>query len=252
MKRSGFGLEMPAGRTGTRMHTISKKIAPTHGKFVLLSLVLLTAVAQVQAKVSFLKYLQETADQGEAESRFILGLAYRDGWEGSVKPGTVAARWCEVAAEMDDHRPELVFGLLEKGGERVLPDASKAVELLTLAAGQDDNYAQVILGEMLLEGKGVPIDWRSGTEWIRKSANAGFPPAQFRLGVIYLVGDESTPKNEIEALAWFILAAEAGSETARVFRDERTQSLGHEAAYQAVKRSRTLVVKTGVKSQEGG
>ncbi len=153
---------------------------------------------------------------------------------------------------MDDHRPELVFGLLQKGGERIIQDATKAVECLTLAADQGDNYAQVILGEMLLEGNGVPANWRSGTEWIRKSANAGFPPAQFRLGVIYLVGDESAPKNEIEALAWFILAAEAGSETARVFRDERTQSLGHEAAYLAVKRSRTLLVKSSVKSREGG
>jgi len=234
------------------MHTIFPTIAPTRAKLILLAWVLLAAVAPVQAKVSFWQYLQETASQGEAESRFILGLAYRDGWDGSVKPGTVAARWCEVAAEMDDHRPELVFGLLEKGGEHVLPDVNKALELLTQAAGQGDNYAQVLLGEMLLEGKKVPADWRSGTEWIRKSANAGFPPAQFRLGVIYLVGDESTPKNEIEALAWFILAAEAGSETARILRDERTQSLGHEAVYRAVKRSRTLLVKTGGKTQEGG
>jgi TPR repeat protein len=234
------------------MHTISQIIAATRGKSFLLSLVLLTAVAPIQARESFLKYLQETAAQGEAESRFILGLAYRDGWDGGIKPGTVAARWCDIAAEMDDHRPELVFGLLQKGGERVLPDAGKAAELLTLAAGQGDNYAQVILGEMLLEGKGVPIDWRSGTEWIRKAAVAGFSPAQFRLGVIYLVGDETTPKNDIEALAWFILAAEGGSDSARALRDERTQSLGHEAAYQAVKRSRNLLVKTSVKTQDGG
>lgn len=233
------------------MHHLTQNPATT-GKAVLIVLSLLAPALPVHAKTSFSQYLQETASQGEAESRFILGLAYRDGWEGSVKPGTAAARWCELAGEMDDHRPELVFGLLQKGGERIIQDATKAVECLTLAADQGDNYAQVILGEMLLEGNGVPANWRSGTEWIRKSANAGFPPAQFRLGVIYLVGDESAPKNEIEALAWFILAAEAGSETARVFRDERTQSLGHEAAYLAVKRSRTLLVKSSVKSREGG
>lgn len=234
------------------MHTNFPKIFPTNGRSLLFLFGLLAAVVPAQAKVSFLKYLHETARQGEAESRFILGLAYRDGWEGSIKPNTIAARWCEVAAEMDDHRPELVFGLLQKGGERLLPDKAKAEEYLTLAAGQGDHYAQVILGELLLEGREVPADWRSGTEWIRKSANAGFPPAQFRLGVIYLVGDETTPKNEIEALAWLILAAEGGSDSARALRDERTQSLGHEAAYLAVKRSRTLLVKSSAKSQEGG
>ena len=30
----------------------------------------------------------------------ILGLAYRDGWEGSIKSGTVAARWCDLADEL--------------------------------------------------------------------------------------------------------------------------------------------------------
>jgi TPR repeat protein len=96
---------------------------------------------------------------------------------------------------------------------------------------------------MLLEGDGVPADWRRGMDWIRKSATAGFAPAQFRLGVIYLVGDNATPKNEIEALAWFIVAAEAGSKSAQEFRDERTQLLGREAARLAVKRSRTLLAK---------
>lgn len=231
------------------MHTIFPHIPLTIRRSLLFLLGLTVAFVPVRAKDSFLKYLLETASQGEAESQFILGLAYRDGWDGSIKPGTIAARWCEVAAEMDDHRPELVFGLLQQGGEQVMPDAARAVEYLTRAARQGDNYAQVLLGEMLLEGKGVPPDWRSGTEWIRKSAVAGFPQAQFRLGVIYLVGDEATPENEIEALAWFILAAEAGSDSARALRDERTQSLGHEAIYQAVKRSRTLLVKTSVKSR---
>lgn len=216
------------------------------------SLALLAPAMPVQAKDSFFQYLQVSASQGEAESQFILGLAYRDGWDGTIKSGSGAARWCELAEELGDHRPDLVFGLLQKGSERVLPDGTKAVEYLTLAAVKGDNYARVILGEMMLEGNGVPPDWRSGTEWIRQAANTGFPPAQFRLGVIYLIGDESMPKNEIEALAWFIVAAEAGSETAKIFRDERTQVLGHEAAYLAVKRSRSLLVKAQAATERGG
>ena len=209
-------------------------------KVLLLSLVLIAPALPVQAEVSFIRYLQSSADQGEAESQFILGLAYRDGWEGTVKAGSTAARWCDLAAELGDQRPAMVLGLLEREKDRVSKDETKAVQFLTQAASQGDNYARVILGEMFLEGNGVPADWRSGTDWIRKSAYAGFPPAAFRLGVIYLIGDSSTPRDEIEALAWFIVAADAGSKPAATYRDKRTELLGREAARLAIKRSQTL------------
>lgn len=214
-------------------------------KAFLLSLVLLVPVSPLSAESSFFRFLQASAHQGEAKSQFILALAYRDGWEGTVKTGSIAARWRDLAAELGDEKPSLVFGLLEKEKERVGKNEAEALKWLELAAGRGDDYARVILGDILLEGDGVPSDWRSGVEWMRKSANAGFAPAQFRLGLVYLVGDESLPKNKIEALAWFIAAAEAGSRCAEEFRDEQTQLLGLEAARLAVKRSRVLRDKNG-------
>jgi TPR repeat protein len=210
-------------------------------KVLQLSLALLLPVLPARAEVSYLRYLEETAREGEAESQFILGLAYRDGWDGTVRNGTIAARWCDLAAEQDDSRPAFVFALLQRERNPVKQDAVAAVKWLNRAAEQGDHYAQVILGEMLLEGNGVPADWRHGAEWITRSARASFAPAQFRLGVLYLIGDASLPKNEIEALAWFIVAAESGSRNAREFRDEQTRLLGVEAARLAVQRSRTLL-----------
>lgn len=212
-------------------------------KVMLLSLVLLTPFLPVRAEASFLKYLLHTAAQGEAESLFVLGLAHRDGWDGTIKSGSVTAKWHELATEVGDQRPLLVLGLLQRSKDEVLKDGTKAIRFLRLAAEQGDNYAQVILGDMLLEGDGVTADWVSGTELIRKSATAGFAPAQYRLGVIYLVGDQSVPKNDVEALAWFIVAAEAGSKPAQEYRDERTQELGLEVARLAIKRSRELLGK---------
>jgi len=221
-------------------------------KVLLLSLAFLVPALPVLAEGTFLRYLLQSASLGEAESEFILGLAHRDGWDGTLKAGSTAAKWCDLAAELGDQRPLFVLGLLQKESDRVAKDEAKAVKLLNLAAGRGDDYARVILGEMLLEGDGVPADWRSGTELIRKSANAGFAPAQFRLGLIYLVGDESTPKNEVEALAWFIVAAEAGSKPAQEYRDERTQLLGREIARLAVIRSRTLLVKAERPTESAG
>jgi uncharacterized protein len=211
-------------------------------KVLLLSLVLITPALPVLAEVSFTRYLEVSAGQGEAESELVLGLAYRDGWDGSIKPGTIAARWCDLGAEQDDMRPAFVLGLLQKENKPIGKDEARAMQCLNSAAGKGDNYARVLLGEMLLEGNGVPVDWRRGSELIRKSALAGFSPAQFRLGVIYLVGDAATPKDDIEALAWFIVASESGSRVAQQLRDKRTEVLGRDAAREAIKRSRALLM----------
>jgi len=223
----------------------------TIGRSIVFFLALLVPALTAQAKVPFLHYLQESASLGEAESQLILGLAYQDGWEGTLKSGSIAAHWRDLAAELGDQRPELVIGLLQQDNVRVTPDPAKAVACLTQAAGLGNDYARVLLGEMLLEGNGVPADWLNGAEWIRKSAYAGFSPAQFRLGIIYLIGDSATPKNEVEALAWFILAAEAGSKPARQFRDQQTKALGRQAALLAIKRSRTLRTTTAPESAGG-
>lgn len=209
-------------------------------KVMLLSLALLAPALPAQAEGFFLRYLLETAAQGEAESQLILGLAYSDGWDGTIKAGSTAAKWRELATELGDLRPLLVTGLLRKEKTQLEQDQAEALKWLTLAAGRGDNYAQVILGDKLLEGDGVPADWRRGAELIKKAAAAGFAPAQFRMGVIYLVGDATTPKDEIEALAWFILAADSGSKTAQEYRDERTRLLGRDIARLAIKRSRTI------------
>jgi len=213
-------------------------------KFLLLALVFLAPALTAQAGGSFFRQLVQSADRGAPESPFVLGLAYGDGWDGIVRVGSFTAKWCEMAAELGDQRPALVLGLLQEDHEPVAKDTTEAVKWLRLAAERGDNYAQVILGDMLLEGDGVPADWRSGADLIRKSAYAGFVPAQFRLGVIYLVGGQQTPKDEIEALAWFIVAAESGSEAARTYRDERTRLLGRDAARLAIKRSRDLLPKS--------
>lgn len=197
----------------------------------------------MRAESSFFRYLVESADRGEAESQFILGLAHRDGWDGTVRTGTIAAKWFELAEELGDKRSAFVLSLLQKQSGRVEKDEAKAVKLLGLAAEQGDNYARVILGDMLLEGDGVSADWRSGTALIKKSASVGFAPAQFRLGLIYMVGEETTPKDDVESLAWFIVAAEAGFKPAEAYREERTQQLGRDIARLAIKRSRALLVK---------
>ena len=212
-------------------------------KVLLLSLALSITALSAQAAFSYLGYLETTASQGEAESQLVLGLAYRDGWDGTLKPGMIACRWVELAAETGDPRPALVLGLLQKEKGPIARDEGRALQCLVAAADHGDNYARVLLGDMWLEGNGVPADWPRGAERIRQAALAGFAPGQFRLGLLYLVGDSVTPKDDVEALAWFIVAAESGSQGAAELRDQRTALLGRDTAHLAIKRSRVLLGK---------
>ena len=45
--------------------------------------------------------------------------------------------------------------------------------------------------------------------WLRESARRGYPLAQTSLGVLYLNGD-GVPLDQVEAYAWFTLAADPG------------------------------------------
>ena len=45
--------------------------------------------------------------------------------------------------------------------------------------------------------------------WLRESARRGYPLAQTSLGVLYLNGD-GVPLDQVEAYAWFTLAADQG------------------------------------------
>lgn len=209
----------------------------------------LASLAPVQAGLPFFSYLRQTATDGDAESQLILGLAYRDGWDGTIKADSYVAKWHTLAVELHDQRPNLLLRRLLQQSEHITQDNVTAQKWLSLAAQQGDDYARVILGEMLLEGDGVVADWINGADLLRKSAATGFVPAQFRMGLVYLVGGKTTPKDEVEALAWFIVAAESGSKVAKEFRDEQTQLLGREVAHLAIKRSRLLLIRTGNNAQ---
>ena len=72
--------------------------------------------------------------------------------------------------------------------------------------------------------------------WLRK----GNAHAQSLLGLCYAKG-EGVPKNMVEALAWYNLAAVSGEEKIAEFRDRMEQRLGREATLQAQQRAKELL-----------
>jgi hypothetical protein len=87
-----------------------------------------------------------------------------------------------------------------------------AIEILRPYAEQGSVDAQVILGILAFEGKGVTQDYEEAASWYRKAADQGDIEAQVNLGLMYVNG-LAGPVNFDEAVRLFADAAKAGFDT---------------------------------------
>jgi TPR repeat protein len=91
-----------------------------------------------------------------------------------------------------------------------------AAGMFLLAANEfGSSEAQLLLGAMYHEGKGVTQDYIESEKWFRKSAEQGNAVAQRYLGQIYEEGRNGIPQNYFEAIKWFRLAADQGDAEAQ-------------------------------------
>jgi uncharacterized protein len=77
------------------------------------------------------------------------------------------------------------------------------------SAEAGDPSAQNRLGLLYDEGVGVPQDYRQAKEWFEKAAKQGHVGAQANLGTLYLQG-AGAPQSAQMAVFWFSRAAEQG------------------------------------------
>ena len=86
-----------------------------------------------------------------------------------------------------------------------------AVEPLKASAMKGNAYAQLYLGEMYAEGKGVVQDSKEALAWyMMADTQGGLADAQYRLGVICEVGDLGVTQNHQFAAKWYRHAADQG------------------------------------------
>ncbi|KAI9204787.1 uncharacterized protein BJ171DRAFT_503628 [Polychytrium aggregatum] len=106
---------------------------------------------------------------------------------------------------------------------RSLGDTSRAFQLWSNAADQDNSYGQYLLGWCYLGGHGVARNYQKAVEWYRKSAEQGNQHGQSWLGDCYEEGRKGIAKDIEAALYWFRLAASQGNEYAQDKLEELTQ-----------------------------
>ena len=88
------------------------------------------------------------------------------------------------------------------------------MRLLKKSANAGYAPAELLLGDIYANGQGVPKAPAEALKWYRKAADQGNPDAQRRLGVMYLNG-EGVAKDDRVAVEWYRKAADQGNAKAQ-------------------------------------
>ena len=88
----------------------------------------------------------------------------------------------------------------------------------TPLAEEGDATAQINLGVMYEDGKGVSTNYKTALKWYKRAAQQGDPRGQVNLGLMYAKGKGVRPDN-IYAYMWLYIAALTGDGDAVSNRD---------------------------------
>ncbi len=95
-----------------------------------------------------------------------------------------------------------------------LPPVEVGPIALREAAARGDNKALFEIASRYADGRGVAKDPKKALEWYQKAADAGFAPAQFRVGSYYEKGIGVDQRSPQKAKEFYQLAAEQGNASA--------------------------------------
>jgi hypothetical protein len=154
------------------------------------------------------RYFQLTADQGEIDAQYYLGVMYKDG-RGVGKDEKEAYWYYKLAADQGHARAQWYLGDMYVTGKGVEKDEKEACRYYKLAADQGHAIAQSNLGMMYRDGRGVGKDEKEACRYYKLAADQGHARPQWFLGCMYATG-RGVEKDEKEACRYFHLAADQG------------------------------------------
>ncbi len=130
---------------------------------------------------------------------------------------TALQEWRPLARQ-GDASAQLNLGLMYDEGRGIPRDYAEAASWYRMAAKQGDAKAQFKLGLKYDLGQGVPQDYSEAVKWYRMAAEQGYADALNNLGFMYDEG-RGVPQDYVQAHLWYNLAAAQGDELARKNRE---------------------------------
>lgn len=110
----------------------------------------------------------------------------------------------------------LLVALVLMSGSAFSQDAAAGIAPATLAkAKSGDAASQYLVAIEYQKGDLVPRDFVQAADWYRKSAEQGYAPAQYSLGLLFQQKESGIMKDDAEAAAWLRKAADQGNAPAQ-------------------------------------
>lgn len=163
-------------------------------------------------------------------------------------PPDEQAAFVRAAAEAGVAEAQVVYGQMLLDGAGVAKDAQAAVSMFWNAASQGHAMAMNMLGRCYDLGWGVVVDKARAADWYRVAADKGLDWALYNLATLVTLG-EGGEQDRPGALALFRRAAEMGGEA-------RAKSLNYIASFHedgwAVPRDMAEAARLYALSAEGG
>lgn len=126
--------------------------------------------------------------------------AFRMGELGRAgKPSAATAAWYRQAALADHSRAALMLGLVLKNGEGVPVDRAGAVRWFEVAARAGNAHAMFLLSNAYADGDGVPADPKRARAMLERAATREYPAALQQLAIIKESGDAWSAKDGAQA-----------------------------------------------------
>lgn len=154
--------------------------------------------------------LLKSANEGNAQSQFELGLIYYQGKE-IAKNYDNAFSWFSKASQNNHPGSSFYLGIMYMDGNGTDKDCAQSLKYYKKAASANVPDASYNLSVLYSKGECVTKNMETSHYWLLQSAENGFPPAQYYAGLRYFSGKQ-VKKDFYEAYRWIKLAAEGGYE----------------------------------------
>ena len=168
---------------------------------------------EVQRYQDIFKACLEAGEAGSADAAYRLGWMYAVGI-GTERDGHRAAVWLHRAEQRQSGDAAFMLAVLYSSGMGVAKNEERARSLFLKAALAGNPKAQTRMGHYYAE-EGEQQDLREAHRWYKAAAAQGRVIAQVELGLMYRDG-RGVPKSAEEAFRWFLRAAEAGEPYAQL------------------------------------
>lgn len=153
--------------------------------------------------------LKNSAEQGDAEAQYKLGLMYFEGTE-IVKDLSKAETWISNAAKNGSVDAQMFLGYCLETGQFGRVEYELPFALYQSAAEKGNIKALLYIGNMYMTGTGTNQDTQKAIEYFFKAASHNEPISQMHIGDFYFFGKYGFEQNYQEAFSWYEKAALQG------------------------------------------